>query len=144
MLLWLERSEIMKQPISQCRLALLGTLFSSTLFPGRAPEGKVLLTTFVGGERQPELAKRDDDDLHELALEDLKGLLDLRGEPVFRYVVRWPKAIPLPDSGQDERLAAATRLQEANPGLILTGSHLTGVSLPACLEGADSIPSSHG
>ena len=125
-------------------LKVLGTLFSSTLFPGRAPEGKVLLTTFVGGERQPELAKRDDDDLHELALKDLKSLLDLRGEPVFRNLVRWPKAIPLPDSGQDERLAAATRLQKANPGLILTGSHLTGVSLPACLEGADSIPSSHG
>ena len=125
-------------------LHILGTLFSSTLFPGRAPEGKVLLTTFVGGERQPELAQLEDDALHDLALQDLGGLLDLRGEPVFRNVVHWPKAIPLPDSGQDGRIAAAERLQDANPGLVLTGSHLTGVSLPACLEGADSITFSHG
>ena len=125
-------------------LRILGTLFSSTLFPGRAPEGHVLLTTFVGGERQPDLAQSKEEQLHDLVLEELQGLLDVQGKPTFRNLIRWPKAIPLPDSGQDNRLAAAKRLQDANPGLILSGSHLTGASLPACLEGAESLLSENG
>jgi oxygen-dependent protoporphyrinogen oxidase len=125
-------------------LRILGTLFSSTLFPERAPEGHVLLTTFVGGERQPDLTEKSDEELYELVLEELQGLLEVREKPTFRNLVRWPKAIPLPDSGQDDRLAAAKRLQDANPGLILSGSHLTGVSLPACLEGTESLLSENG
>jgi oxygen-dependent protoporphyrinogen oxidase len=125
-------------------LRILGTLFSSTLFPERAPEGHVLLTTFVGGERQPDLTEKSDEELYELVLEELQGLLEVREKPTFRNLVRWPKAIPLPDLGQDDRLAAAKRLQDANPGLILSGSHLTGVSLPACLEGTESLLSENG
>ncbi len=36
---------------------ILGTLFSSSLFPQRAPAGHVALTTFVGGSRQPALGR---------------------------------------------------------------------------------------
>lgn len=125
-------------------LQILGTLFSSTLFPRRAPEGHVLLTTFVGGERQPHLTEKSDDELYELVLEELQRLLEVKGKTTFRNLVRWPNAIPLPDSGQDDRLAAAKRLQNMNPGLILCGSHLTGASLPACLEGTESLLSENG
>ena len=48
---------------------ILGTLFSSTLFPGRAPEGHVALTTFIGGMRAPDLATRDDEALRALVAE---------------------------------------------------------------------------
>jgi oxygen-dependent protoporphyrinogen oxidase len=125
-------------------LRILGTLFSSTLFPERAPKGHVLLTTFVGGERQPDVTEKSDEELYELVRKELQGLLELRATPTFRNLVRWPKAIPLPDSGKDDRLAAAKRLINANPGLILNGSHLTGVSLPACLEGTESLLSKNG
>ncbi len=125
-------------------LGILGTLFSSTLFPERAPEGHVLLTTFVGGERQPEMAEKSDDALHRIVWEDLHALLDLKADPVFRHLRRWPKAIPLPDHGQDARLAAARRISENNPGLHWTGSHLAGVSLSYCIEGALKESSNHG
>ncbi len=125
-------------------LRILGTLFSSTLFPGRAPEGHVLLTTFVGGERQPDLAQRNDSALHDLALDDLRSLLDLKAPPTFRRIVRWPRAIPLPDSGQDSRIDSAAKLATANPGLSFTGSHLTGAALPACIQGASAVPVSNG
>ncbi|MFP6855316.1 MAG: protoporphyrinogen oxidase [Opitutales bacterium] len=123
---------------------ILGTLFSSTLFAGRAPDGHVLLTTFVGGERQPDLAVKDDHELHSLALAELHSLLGLRDDPVFRHLRRWPQAIPLPDHGQDGRLAAARRVADSNPGLRFTGSHLDGVSLPDCIAGALQLSSSHG
>ncbi len=124
--------------------SILGTLFSSTLFAGRAPEGHVLLTTFVGGERQPELAEKSDDDLHRLVIEELRPILGLNDDPAFQHIRRWPKAIPLPDHGLDERLAAAQRIEQRNPELRFTGSHLAGVSLPDCIAGALKQSSPNG
>jgi oxygen-dependent protoporphyrinogen oxidase len=113
---------------------ILGTLFSSTLFPGRAPDNKVLLTTFVGGERQPELANLDDSNLHSLVFKEHQKLLGAEKSPEFQKIKRWPKAIPLPDAKMGTRRAAARILEEENKGLYFTGSHLHGVSLPNCLE----------
>jgi oxygen-dependent protoporphyrinogen oxidase len=73
---------------------LLGTLFSSTLFPGRAPEGHVALTTFVGGMRDPQLARLDEPELLRTVQGELAALLGVQGAPVFTRVQRWPQAIP--------------------------------------------------
>ena len=54
---------------------ILGTLFSSTIFPGRAPKNHVLLTTFVGGERQPDLAEWEDDKIHNIVQDEHADLL---------------------------------------------------------------------
>ena len=113
---------------------ILGSLFSSTLFPGRAPPGKVLLTTFVGGERDPELALCDEEALCKKVTDQLSPLLGIRGEPVFHRVKTWREAIPLPDIGFDEREKAAETLQITNPGLSFSGSHITGPPLPNCLD----------
>jgi oxygen-dependent protoporphyrinogen oxidase len=113
---------------------ILGTLFSSTLFPDRAPNEHALLTTFVGGERQPELAKLEDGELHSIVCQEHKALLGTSGSPSFQKIVRWPKAIPLPDFKMASRKIAAQKLQTLNPGLQFTGSHLRGVSLPNCLD----------
>ena len=115
-------------------LNILGSLFSSTLFPGRAPTGKVLLTTFVGGERNPELALSDEETLYGKVTEEVSSLLGIRGQPVFRHIKTWKEAIPLPDIGFDERKKAMNTLQETNPGLLFSGSHLTGPPLPNCLD----------
>ena len=114
---------------------ILGTLFSSTLFSNRAPEGKVLLTTFVGGERQPHLAEMNDGSLFQSVSDELSCLLGVKGKPIFQKIKRWPLSIPLPDSRMSERKDAARRLSSLNNGLSFSGSHLTGVSLPNCLEG---------
>jgi len=113
---------------------ILGTLFSSTLFPDRAPADHALLTTFVGGERQPELAKLEDRELHSLVCQEHQSLLGTSGTPSFQKIVRWPRAIPLPDSKMTDRKRAAQQLETLNPGLQFVGSHLCGVSLPNCLD----------
>ncbi len=112
---------------------ILGALFSSSIFPERAPAGKALLTIFVGGERQPDLARLGDDVLYDLAMTEASGLLGITGEPEFQRIVRWPRAIPLPDGKTDERIRAAQNLSSSNPGLSFTGSHLCGPPLPSCL-----------
>jgi oxygen-dependent protoporphyrinogen oxidase len=112
---------------------ILGTLFSSTLFPDRAPANHALLTTFVGGERQPELVKLKDDDLHLLVQKEHRDLLGTVEKPSFQKIVRWSQAIPLPDDNMGKRREAAKVLQNQNPGLSFSGSHLCGPPLPNCL-----------
>ena len=113
---------------------ILGTLFSSTLFPDRAPQNYALFTTFVGGERQPHLAGLEDHELHALVQEEHRDLLGTTGAPSFQKIVRWPKAIPLPDCKMAIRKKTAKTLEALHPGLHFAGAHLCGVSLPNCLE----------
>jgi len=116
------------------RRRVLGTLFSSTLFPGRAPPGHVTLTTFVGGARQPELAALEAGAMVALVQEELAELLGARGEPTFRHVVRWSRAIPQYVLGYERWLDLMAEIERANPGLFLAGSHRGGVALGDALR----------
>ncbi len=113
---------------------LLGTLFSSTLFPGRAPPGHVTLTTFVGGARQPDLAALEAGAMVALVQEELAELLGARGEPTFRHVVRWSRAIPQYVLGYERWLDLMAEIERGNPGLFLAGSYRGGVALGDALR----------
>lgn len=112
---------------------ILGTLFSSTLFPGRAPEGHVALTTFVGGTRQPELAALDDAALTAVVREELQRFLGVTGTPAIVRVQRWPRAIPQYAPGHQRFLTAIERLEAAAPGVFVGGNCRDGISLPNCI-----------
>ncbi len=107
----------------------LGTLFSSTLFPGRAPEGFVTLTTFLGGERQPEAALGSEASLVDATDADLRDLVGVRGKAVFRRVQRYARAIPQYRVGYGRLKEAGAALERANPGFVLAGSHRNGVAI---------------
>lgn len=111
------------------RRRILGTLFSSTLFPGRAPAGHVLLTTFVGGERSPELAQLPADRLSALVWEELSALLGVSGAPTLVHHVAWERAIPQYRLDHGDRRDAMDALEQRNPGLFLAGSFRAGVSV---------------
>jgi oxygen-dependent protoporphyrinogen oxidase len=112
---------------------ILGTLFSSSLFPGRAPAGHVALTTFVGGSRQPALGGLDDPELLRLVQAELAALLGVRAPPVFARVRRHPRAIPQYTLGYDRFQAACTAAEASAPGFYIGGNCRDGVSLSACL-----------
>jgi oxygen-dependent protoporphyrinogen oxidase len=113
---------------------VLGILFSSTLFPGRAPEGHVGLTVFVGGMRQPEHARLATPQLLERVSRDLRELVGASGEPVFVKHSFWPKAIPQYQLGYESHLETMARLEQAHPGLFLGGQARDGISVPDCVK----------
>ena len=115
-------------------LSILGTLFSSTLFENRAPKGNILLTTFVGGERMPDLALASEKQIYDAVERDLSKLLGIKNKPDFRHIKRWKKSIPLPDLKMRFRVQAANELSLLNPGLQFSGSAFSGVSLPNCID----------
>jgi oxygen-dependent protoporphyrinogen oxidase len=114
--------------------SILGTIFSSSLFLGRAPSANVLLTTFVGGARQPGLASLADPALENLVGEDLAALLGVRGDPVFRRIVRWPRAIPQYNLGHGEIVSALEKLEAAHPGLHFVGNYRGGIAAGQCIR----------
>jgi oxygen-dependent protoporphyrinogen oxidase len=118
---------------------ILGALFSSTLFSDRAPDNHVTITVFVGGGRQPALARAQTDDLVKLVRNDLRDLLGVRGDPVFAKHVYWPRGIPQYCVGFDRVKQAADATEAANPGLYLTGNYRNGVSVGDCIASGQQV-----
>jgi protoporphyrinogen/coproporphyrinogen III oxidase len=107
----------------------LGTLFSSSLFPNRAPNDHVTLTTYVGGTRAPHLALRPTSELVELTLQDLRTLLGVTGKPTFEHCFVFPKAIPQYEVGYGRFKELMTSIEAKAPGVFLAGNYRDGISL---------------
>jgi oxygen-dependent protoporphyrinogen oxidase len=117
-------------------LNILGTLFSSTLFPDRAPEGHALLTTFLGGARDRSLPLMSPETLADVVTGDLADLLGLKGKPVWMRHRLYRKAIPQYDIGYGRHLELATEIEAAGPGLYFAGTWRDGIAMPdAVLSG---------
>jgi len=117
---------------SRERRPILGTLFSSTMFEGRAPAGNVLLTTFVGGERNRESAALDDAALRGIVGRELASLLGARSA-LWMEIVRWPRAIPQYTLGHDARIAAIDQATARFPTLFFSANWRGGISLADCV-----------
>lgn len=115
---------------------ILGTIWSSSLFPGRAPEGSVALTTFVGGSRQPDLLALADKELELLVRNDLRELLGIDAAPDLLRLMRWDKAIPQYTNAQPEAIRAVEKLEAKCRGLYIAGNFRGGVSVADCVESA--------
>jgi protoporphyrinogen/coproporphyrinogen III oxidase len=111
------------------RRHVLGTIFSSTIFPQRAPDGFVTLTALVGGARNPDLANADLPTITARVMDDLRALLGVSGEPTFRAFHLWPKAIPQYDLTYGRFKEIMDEAERRNPGLALAGAYREGVAL---------------
>jgi len=118
---------------------VLGCLWSSSIFPGRAPEGRVLLRVLVGGARDPEAAAYPEDDLLDLMLRDLAATMGIDAPPEMVRIYRYPRAIPQYTLGHLERLRAMRDRLERLPGLLLHGNGYRGVALNDSLRLAGEI-----
>lgn len=116
--------------------SILGVLFPSSIFPKRAPHDEVMLTVFVGGERQPEYAQPNTAALVQTVVPELEGMLGVSGEPTFVHHKHWPRAIPQYKLGYGSLLEAMNRIEAKHPGLQLAGNYRDGISLSYCIEAA--------
>jgi protoporphyrinogen/coproporphyrinogen III oxidase len=120
-------------------LRILGSIFSSSLFPKRAPAGHVTLTSYVGGTRSPELAHKSAEELCRIIYEDLRVLLGISGKQTFKHHVLFPKAIPQYELGygQFRNLMAETEI--GTPGLFLAGHYRDGISMSDCIVSGEQV-----
>ena len=108
---------------------ILGCLFTSRLFYGRAPKGQVLLTIFMGGSRDPEAAKIADEELVEAARWDLRAATGAQGQPKVVAVTRWAHAIPQYDRGHLARIRDIAKAEADFPGLTFLGAYRGGIAV---------------
>lgn len=120
---------------SRERRAILGVLFPSSLFAGRAPDGMVLLTTFLGGARDPGAAALDDEAVQARVQDELRALLGVGGAPAFREITRWPEALPQAVAGHDERLAAAGAVEASGAPIAFAGAWRDGLAVGEAMLG---------
>jgi len=116
--------------------SILGTLWDSSMFENRAPQGKVLLRSMVGGACFPEFIKLGDDEVVAKVRHDLKDIMGIVDEPSFVRVFRHSQAIPQYTVGHAKRLKALEEQLAGYPGLILTGNSYRGIGLNDCVAAA--------
>ena len=121
------------------RRPLLGILFSSSLFVGRAPAGHVALTVIVGGTRDPAVARLSSDRLMAVVGPELRHLLGVNGAPVFQRHTFWPRAIPQYNLGYESHLETMAAAERSHRGLFIGGQARDGIALPACIKAGERL-----
>jgi oxygen-dependent protoporphyrinogen oxidase len=119
------------------RRDVLGVQWCSVIFPDRAPAGCVLWRALCGGVHRGDMLDLDDDTLARRVHEEIKLAMNVRGEPVFRRIIRWPRAIPQYVVGHLDRVARIEVLTQRHPGLVLTGNAYRGVAMGDCVDEAE-------
>ena len=126
-------------PHNEPEFPLMGVLWADSAFPHHAPADQRLLRVFIGGTRSPRATSWSDGELVSTALDALRELLQINGEPTLIDVCRYPAALPQFYTGHVEKI---TRLREkvaTVPGLYLAGNYLDGVSINDCVRLAKTV-----
>lgn len=113
----------------RCGLVSTGCLWMSRLFPGRAPEGEVLFSNYLGGTRRPVAAMWNEKQSVAAVMEGLKPVLGIREEPVMVCIDRHKKGLPLYHGAYQKRTRAIDEQLRSLPGLHLAANYLGGVSI---------------
>jgi protoporphyrinogen/coproporphyrinogen III oxidase len=121
------------------RIRTLGSLFSSTLFPGRAPEGKVLLTNFIGGATDLAVDSTDDRELADQISDHLSQLLSIEGKPNFIQATRYRESIPQYALGHLNRLETIDQSLADAKGLYLRCNWQGGISVGDCVRNGELL-----
>jgi oxygen-dependent protoporphyrinogen oxidase len=116
-------------------LPLLGTIWASSLFPQRAPEGQILLSNFIGGAHHPEIATWKEERIAQLVLENLQQVFKAAPlQPSFQRVLKYPKAIPQYTLGHLDRMHLLEQALNAHSNLQVCGNYLHGIALNECVK----------
>ena len=110
---------------------VLGILYPSACFSGRAPEGGALFSYFLGGVRHAELLERSDDELTALVEQYFHSMLKFpeQVKPDLIRIFRHQRAIPQYEITSSERFEAIAKLQRTYRGLTIAGNLRDGIGM---------------
>ena len=115
---------------------VLGAVWSSSLFAGRAPSGQTLVTAFLGGERDKEASELTDEEIRMIASREVGQALGAHGEPEMILLTRYSRSIPQYVAGHAARIETLSRTEARFPGLALIGNYRGGISVGDVVRGA--------
>jgi len=116
----------------------LGAIFSSRIFSGRTPDGKVLLSCFLGGSRNPMVANWSEEEIVAQVVKDLTPLLGITGQPAFHQVKLWKHAIAQYHLGHFDKVELIRQaLSKDCPEIITRANWHEGISIPDVVANAE-------
>jgi protoporphyrinogen/coproporphyrinogen III oxidase len=124
------------------KIDTLGTVWNSSLFPGRAPDGHVLITSFIGGVRNMKALVASPEENGAIVREETAKILCITGAPITERITAYHAAIPQYNLGHTQQLRQIRDSVAKVPGLWLTGNYWNGPSIGACVEHAQSVAES--
>ena len=121
------------------KIRTLGTVWNSSLFPVRAPQGSVLLTSFIGGATDTQAVTLSAEEMASLVHRELAPILSIRNQPTFSHVEIYQRALPQYNLGHTSRIANLERESSSLLNLKLVGNYLSGPAIGACIEQALAV-----
>ncbi len=112
----------------------LGTVWNSSLFPDRGGEGRVTLTSFIGGATDPEIMALRDEEIEAIVHKENARVLAITGQPIVSRVWKHPKALPQYNLGHGHVVETVRESERATPGLYFAGNYLEGPSIGKCVD----------
>ncbi len=118
---------------------ILGTIWSSSIFPNRAPDGCVELTTFIGGSRQPKVVQLSQEEIAQVAHEENAALMKIDGKPEFQSVSKWERAIPQYNIGHLAIMDAVKQVENRYKGFYICSNYKDGISVADCIANGKKV-----
>ena len=115
---------------------VLGVLFESNIFEGRAGPSQIMLRVMIGGVRNPECIQMTQEQLVELALSELSDRFGLIQVPLARFVAVYPHAIPQYETQYPALKNRIISALSSSKRLHLLSNYLNGVSTNDCVKNA--------
>lgn len=112
----------------------LGIVWNSSLFPNRAPQGQLAITSILGGATDPSIMDRSDEEIAAIAVEESAKILNIEGPPITSGIWRHAKALPQYNLGHAHAVREIREAERALPGLYFAGNYLEGPSIGKCVE----------
>ena len=116
------------------KLHTLGTVWNSSLFPGRAPRGAVTVTSFTGGATNPEIAAEPEEEIAKIIQSETERILKIIGSPVASAIWKYPRALPQYNLGHGHVVESIRDAERRLPGIFFAGNYLEGPSVGKCVE----------
>jgi protoporphyrinogen/coproporphyrinogen III oxidase len=116
------------------KVRTLGTVWNSSLFPGRAHEGRVTITSFIGGATDPEIMNLHEENIAAIVTDENARILGITGPPVEVAVWKYPRALPQYNLGHGHIVETIRDAERASPGLFFAGNYLEGPAVGKCVE----------
>ncbi len=118
---------------------ILGSIWTSVIFPDQAPQDHVLLRTMLAGPRKPELLEKSSEELGQITFQELDRIIGLNQPPIIEKVIVWKKAIPQYSLGHNARLETIENNLAALGNIYLAGNSYSGVGLNDVIKRSDHI-----
>jgi protoporphyrinogen/coproporphyrinogen III oxidase len=116
------------------KVRTLGTVWNSSLFPGRAREGTVTMTSFIGGATDVDIMKHSEEEIARIIQDENARILGITGPPIESVVWRYPRALPQYNLGHGHVVEAIGDAERQTPGLVFAGNYLEGPAIGKCVE----------